>query len=286
MPDSHISDTPRILSDALSRLLKPLVRMLIHYQLTFPYVSQLLKSVYLQVAEESFPVEGKRVTDSRLSLLTGVHRKDVRRLRYEEAPVAANHSRHISLSAQVIATWLSLPEYSNNKGEAKPLYKLSANGEPSFESLVEQVSKQDLHSRSLLDEWLRKNIVSIDKTGLIHLEKDAFLPGDNFEEKVFFFGRNLHDHFAASTSNLISDKPAFFDRAVYYNNLTPESIQELKTLSEQEAMKTIKLINRKARQLQRKDNQKPTAGNRFRLGAYFYTEKQSDDTQKSGKADE
>ena len=101
--------SPSLIS-ALTRLLKPLVRLLIHYQITCPFVSQLLKSIYLQVATESFPVEGKRVTDSRLSLLTGVHRKDVRRLRYEDNPLSATESKSTSLSAQVIASWLSFSE--------------------------------------------------------------------------------------------------------------------------------------------------------------------------------
>ncbi len=258
----------------LSKLLKPLVRLLIHYQITYPFTSQLLKSIYLQVATESFPVEGKRITDSRLSLLTGVHRKDVRRLRYEDDPLAVAESKMKSLSAQVIASWLSFPEYSDHEGNAKPLHRLVANGEPSFESLVERVSKQDLRSRSLLDEWMRKKIVSIDNKGMVHLEKEAFLPVENFDDKAYFFGHNLHDHIAASTHNLMGNTPAYFDRSVYYNNLRAESVDELQAFSEQQAMLVIKKINRKAHQLQRKDSGKKGADHRFRFGSYFYSEEQ------------
>ncbi len=273
------------LVSALTKLLKPLVRLLIHFQITYPFVSQLLKSIYLQVATESFPVEGKRLTDSRLSLLTGVHRKDVRRLRYEDDPITAIESKPGSLSAQVIASWLSFPEYSDEDGNAKPLHRLSANGEPSFESLVEDVSKQDLRSRSLLDEWMRKNIISIDDDGLVHLEKEAFLPSEDFDAKAYFFGHNVHDHIAASTHNLMGNTPSYFDRSVYYNNLRPESITALQELSEQQAMNVIKEINRKARSLQRKDSGKKEAKHRFRFGAYFYSEQQEKHAHK-GEDDE
>ena len=83
-------EPPRALLAALERVLRPLVRLLLAHGITFPALSRLLKSVYVQVAERDFALEGKRVSDSRVSLLTGVHRKDVRTLRGEgadESPV-------------------------------------------------------------------------------------------------------------------------------------------------------------------------------------------------------
>ena len=281
-PD-NAAPAPALLS-AISQLLKPLVRLLIYFQINYPFIAQLLKSIYLHVAAESFPVEGKRLTDSRLSLLTGVHRKDVRRLRYEENYLAAAESKPGSLSAQVIASWLSLPEYSNENGEARPLHRLAASGEPSFESLVEYVSRQDLRSRSLLDEWLQKKIVSIDENEMVYLEKEAFLPAEDFEEKAYFFGHNVHDHVAASSHNLMGKTPSYFDRGVYYNNLQPESIEALREFAEQQGMLAIKEINRKARSLQRKDSGKKHAIHRFRFGAYFYSEQQHFNNK--GKGDE
>lgn len=264
----------QVLVSALSKLLRPLVRLLIHHQITYPFISQLLKSIYLHVAEESFPVEDKRMTDSRLSLLTGVHRKDVRRLRYETDDTRHIDSKPASLSAQVISTWLSSPDYTNSEGAPKPLHRLSATGHPSFESLVEEISKQDLRSRSLLDDWLQKKIVNIDKDDYVHLIVEAFLPTENFDDKAHFFGHNMHDHMAASTQNLLNEDAPYFDRGVYYNNLSPESIQLLQTMSEQKAMDVIKAINQKARQLQKKDSSDSHTSHRFRLGAYFYSEEQ------------
>ena len=78
---------------ALRRLLRPLVNLLLRYQVTYPFVSRLLKEVYVEVALADLSGEIDRPTDSRVSLLTGVHRKEVRRLRSEppdpaEVPVA------------------------------------------------------------------------------------------------------------------------------------------------------------------------------------------------------
>lgn len=268
---------------ALMHMLKPLVRLLIHYQITFPYISNLLKSIYLEVAEESFPVGNKRPTDSRLSLLTGVHRKDVRRLRDESLSSKDVVAKSGSLGAQVVSAWLSLPEYSNKNGEALALYRLAAAGEPSFESLVEQISRQDLRSRSLLDEWLRMKMVNIDEQDKVHLIQDAFLPDENFDSKAYFFGHNLHDHFSAGASNLIGGTPPYFDRSVYYNNLRAESITALKKYIDKKSMQLIKDINLQARAMQKNDSDTKLTKYRFRFGAYHYAEEQKTEPKKNAK---
>ena len=53
----------------------------------WPAVVALLKQVYVEVATDSFALGGKPPTDSRVSMLTGVHRKDVRTLR-PDSPAA------------------------------------------------------------------------------------------------------------------------------------------------------------------------------------------------------
>ena len=69
---------------------------------------------------------GKPQTDSRITLLTGVHRKDVKRLR-DEPHVALRAPRVASLSSQLIARWTTLPEYLDEQGAPRPLPRLPAD---------------------------------------------------------------------------------------------------------------------------------------------------------------
>ena len=260
------------LAHALSRLLKPLVRLLMHHQMTYPFFSQLLKSIYLEVAAEVAQEDGKRITDSRLSLLSGVHRKDVRRLRQEGDVISKPEPKASSLGAQVVSAWMSDDAYVDAKSKPRCLFRLAASGEPSFESLVEEVGRQDVRARSLLDELLRLGVVEVDENDNVHLLAEAFIPSDDFDEKVFFLGHNIHDHMAASVANVMHEKPPYFERGVYYNNLSPESIEELKALVDAEAMCLLKTVNKKARAMQKRDSRHEDACRRFRFGAYFYND--------------
>lgn len=266
--DTPVADIPPVLRQAITRLLRPLVRLLIRYNVSYTYFSQMLKSVYVDVAERDFPAPGGRATDSRITMLTGVHRKDVRVLRGhppETLPVA----KTVALSAQVAGTWLSAAPYCGEQGEPRLLYRLAADGEPSFETLVEHVSRQDLRARSLLDEWLRLGVVRMTDEGLVELRADAFVPAQGFDEKVYVFGMAMADHMSASVHNLAGEQPPRFDRCVYYTQLRPESVNELDAMCADEAMAMLKSVNRRARDMQLRDAGDPEATERFALGVYF-----------------
>ena len=76
-------DPSRVLLGAIGRLLRPLVRLAIRHGITYPAMTDLLKHTYLDVVEEDLRRSGANPTDSRLSLLTGVHRKYVKQLRQQ-----------------------------------------------------------------------------------------------------------------------------------------------------------------------------------------------------------
>src|SRR6516165_7989129 len=103
-------EPPQTLMRALAHLLRPLLRVLIAYGVTLPVLVRLLKELYVDVAEEAFPLPGKRQTDSRLNLLTDVHRKDIRALRGRR-PASHRPSAVVSRNAQMMTIWAGDPEF-------------------------------------------------------------------------------------------------------------------------------------------------------------------------------
>jgi hypothetical protein len=168
----------------------------------------------------------------------------------------------------VIAVWTGAPDYLDARRKPRVLPRTAADDQPSFERLVTSVSK-DIRPRALLDEWQRQEVVEV-RDDLIHLKRPAYLPAGGYVEKAYFFGRNLRDHIAAGAHNLAGDEPAFFDRAVYYDRLRPESVEELRALATEKASELLIEINQRASQLAERDRKKGNGGYRFTLGAYFF----------------
>jgi hypothetical protein len=266
------------LHTALHRVLKPLVRLALSHGINYPIILETLKSVFVQVAEKDFKLTQREQTDSRISLLTGLHRKDVHRLR--ESP-ADNESLSIlaTLGSQLVGLWISAPDFTDHKGKPKPLPRLaSVGGDSSFERLVASVSK-DIRARPVLDEWLRVGVVYIDENDCVCLNKDAFIPSSGFEEKLYFFQQNIHDHIAATTHNIMNITPPMLERCVYYEQMSPAAISELNALAEEQAMIALKAVNKRAIELQKKLATSTDANQRFTFAMYFYHTKEDPHTK-------
>lgn len=285
-PNSLNTEHNAALITALKRILRPLVKLLITHQITFPYISNLLKSLYVEVAEQDFPVEGKKQTDSRINLLTGVHRKDVKRIR-SDAPEAGKSTASISLGAQLVGHWLGDKNYQDAEGKPRPL-PLRAGGQgegPTFDDLVEKIARQDIRPRVILDELIRLGVArSEDNT--VYLSTPAFAPDQGLDEKLFFFGKNIQDHICAGTHNLSGRKPAFFDRSVYYDQLSRDSIDTLTQLCNKIGMETLITINERALELQTRDSEESGSADkntyRMNFGIFHFNTRQSDADQSDG----
>jgi len=267
---------PDALVSAVRRILRPLVRGFIGFGLTWPILSDILKRTYVDIARNEFGLSPDQIpTDSRISLLTRVHRKDIRRFRLEtEAPRL--DLADSSVGAQIIACWLGDKKYQGGQKNPKPLMR---TGDGSFEQLARSVSK-DTHPRAILDELERGGAVSIGKDHLIYLDANAFVPSADFENLAWYYALNLHDHIAASTHNITNannpSTSAFLDRSVHYSNLSPDSVAQLDNLSRKLAMKALLEVNAAAQKLAAKDlntrdKNRKTADQRITFGTYFYS---------------
>ena len=78
-PKPAANTSERVLETA-ARILAPLVRLLIAKGVTFQMASEVLKQVYVRVAQKQF-ADDDEATGTKLSLLTGLNRKEIRRLR-------------------------------------------------------------------------------------------------------------------------------------------------------------------------------------------------------------
>lgn len=237
--------------------------------LTAPVIYALLKRVYVEVAQESFGLDGTPPTDSRIALLTGVHRKDIRTIRAETDDGAAEARRKSALLATVIGQWMSHPHFTDAKGAPLTLPRASDDA-PSFETLVQSVSK-DVRPRTVLDELERGGLVTA-RDDLLHLNTDTIVGSATSSEKEAFFGANVGDHLAAATENLLSDNPPFFERSVFYNQMTPEAVDEIEAQARAGSQALLETLNRQSSTAHRRDKDAKGPRQRYRLGIYFYRE--------------
>ena len=260
---------PSALVSAVRHILRPLVKLLLTHSITFPFLSDLLKAIYVEVATEEFRLQGKPQTDSRISLLSGVHRKDVKHLRPERI-LEQTIPPSVSLSTKLVRLWTSDPQRLDETGRHRPLpMMMSEGGGASFEALVSSVSK-DIRSRVILDEWLRTGIARIDAEGRVCLNTEPLSPKSDFDEKAYYVGQNLHDHLSAAAHNLDGQQPPLLESSIHCNKLTPESIAELDALAKRLGMQVLDAVHKRATELEASDANNPEARQRMNFGIYYF----------------
>lgn len=251
----------------LARLLRPLVRLLVRAGITFPALCDLLRELYVNVAEYDFALPGKSQTDSRVSLLTGIHRKEVARLRGAGAPVSIVPAT-VSRTSRILARWIAAPDFTDADGKPLSLVRAESDGSPSFEGLVASVTR-DLRPRAVLDEWLDRRLVVLDSADRVVLTDTAFVPQGGSDQQLYYFGRNLHDHVAAAVGNVLGDEPRFIERAVHYDGLSEDLALRLEASSKQHANEVLQDLNREAAAACDTD---PGGRWRWNFGVYVFRE--------------
>ncbi|MCB2106205.1 MAG: hypothetical protein KDE14_00835 [Rhodobacteraceae bacterium] len=262
-----IAEPSPALIRAISRLMRPLVRLLIARGITLPYLTNLLKAIYVDVAEQNFGRGGLSV--SRLSVMTGLQRKDIKRIQ-SEPPPDQSPPPAVSLGARLIGIWTGGEKFRDKAGRPLALPRTGDAAEhPSFDALVRSVST-DVRPKAILEEWQRLGLVTIDKDNRVVLNSDAFVPSQGFDEKAYYLGRNVGDHITTSVHNLLGDGAPMFERAVYYDKLTPDSVAYLRERARALGMETLLTLNKEALTRADADESKPGATNRMALGMYYY----------------
>jgi len=254
---------------ALTMLL-PLVRWLLRNGVHYASFAPALKAVFVDAARLELEAAGGKLTDSALSVLSGVHRRDLRdhRAARGAGDEAGVQLKTPSVASQAFTRWITDPAYRG--ADNRPL-SLPRNGPaPSFDSLARAVSS-DVHPRTLLAEMQRLDLLQPEGDELA-LRVSAFLPQQGFDQDAAIFSANVADHIAAAAHNLRAGEGRFLEQSMYGSGLTPQSISALGDTARGLWAVAFEQIVRQATQRYEGDKARPDAHMRMRFGVYYYAE--------------
>ncbi|HEX6928863.1 MAG TPA: DUF6502 family protein [Gammaproteobacteria bacterium] len=138
-------------------VLRPVVRILLRYGLSYPEFNQVARRLYVDVAMKEPEFRGlrrKRQYKSRVACITGLSRKEVLRLVDAPRPSEDDHLRSSNRAARVLEGWITDSRYRGSNGKPLPLPFRAPRGMRSFSELVHAYSG-DIPPRAILDELNR-----------------------------------------------------------------------------------------------------------------------------------
>ena len=201
---------------ALSLLMRPLARFALRHALKIQEVNEFAKRALVEEAAKDLEKRGEnKRAISRISAMTGIHRRDV--MRFLQAPKS---DAPRSLIRKVIGAWIGDSRFHDRLGRARTLS--CAGSQSEFALLVSAVSK-DLNPYTVLRELERANMVKRAGTK-ITLLNEVFTPRQDIVEGFRIVADDISDLTKAAEDNLLAKTPQNLHIRTSYDNISLDAV--------------------------------------------------------------
>lgn len=157
-------------------LLGPLVRILLRQGISYAEFSEVAKAVYVEIALKDFKVPGRRTTRTRIAVITGLTRKEVKRVIDDAIKERYEPRTKFNRLGRVLVGWHTDTDFTGPYGMPLELqYETNHEDEPTFSELVKRHSG-DMSPRSILDELIRVGAVRETDTGWFRVLRREYIP--------------------------------------------------------------------------------------------------------------
>ena len=278
-------DSDDALLEAARAVLRPIVRRLFARGIRYGRVEAGLRDLFLELAEQELASAGQAVTTSAISLVSGINRKAVRRLRSPEGggnPRASASFRR-NQAASLIGLWLADRESTDRRGRALPIPYQAEQG-PSFERLAREVTV-DVAPGSLLKDLVRAGAVELREDGKVVLLADAYGPLASEPEKLAMLAEDPAELVETMLHNIFEGRDLTrLQRKVFFDNLGADASKAVRREMARAGERFLRDVARRLGKYDRDRNPRAPGGERryAGVGVYFF-EAPAADKVKSAK---
>lgn len=214
---------------ACRHFMLPIARFLLRNGIGYREFAEISKLAFVQVASDDYGLRGRRTNMSRVSVMTGLNRKEIRKLRDRLEAEDWEPDPTLSKPATVLAKWYTSPKYLGPKGSPKWLPLESHGKRVSFSGLVREVGG-DVPPGAMLKELLRADCVSEVRPGFWKAIKRQYSPSGIDLFQVQRFGECLHDLAQTIVKNMEQENPnsRLFEFRAWSDRLDSKEIPALK----------------------------------------------------------
>lgn len=251
---------------AFRMMFRPIARILLRAGVNWKELAEVAKLAYVEVATADFGVRGRPTNVSKVAMLTGFTRREVRRLRSLLSMDDTQSFDRMNRATRVLSGWHTDPDYADKKGQPK---KLLAVGETdSFEALC-KLYTSDVPATTMLKELLHVGAISNDNGVLTALTR-YYMPVQMDAEQVLRSGSVIEDLADTVAYNLHrSDKESSrFEGRATATRVPKKTIPEFRTFLEDEGQAFLERVDEWLAHHEQDDDE-GDEGIRLGAGAYW-----------------
>lgn len=254
--------------------MRPFIRLLLRYGVGYGDFAQITKELFVEVADTDFRIPNRRQTTSRISVLTGIPRREIKKIQ-EHTTSSRNEHFPFNHAARVITNWLHDDEFMAAGERAAPL-QTKTEGAGTFNALVRKYGN-NTPSRAILDELVRVGAVELDKDGVARLVSEGYVPTKDSVELLSMAMQSVADHITTIDFNDLN-KPdtSRLQLTVNYDNVTDDGVEIFRQISQEKSREVLLYLNRFLATQDRDSNPgiEGSGRNRTGLGIFYFEDNQ------------
>ncbi len=227
----------RSIVTASLRWLRPIARWLLKSGVTWKEFAELSRGVFVSVAAEEFGLRGRPTNVSRIALLTGMTRREVRRYRDSGVETPTEDVRaedDLNHASRVLAGWHLDAEFIDEVGRPRAL---EAKGDgATFEQLVRRYAG-DIPVTALIKELVRSNSIERTQDGCYRALRRFYMPRAMDGQAVERAGAVIADLATTVEHNLTRDatEPPRFEGRAQNRHVDPRQLPAFRAFMERES---------------------------------------------------
>lgn len=213
------------MSAATLRMMRPLARALMQFGIGWKEFDQLARRAFVEVASRDYGLRGRPTNLARVAAMTGLSRKEVRRIRELPADNLDVGLAKRSRPAELLHHWFTDACYLDR--DHRPLLLPYAGAYPSFTSLVRHTGG-DLSAAAMRRELLRAGAIAETPDGRLHALRREFIPADACSRLVEGLRFGLRGLLATVLHNATpgTERMPRFQRVVHCEGVPPDRVPQ------------------------------------------------------------
>ncbi len=190
--------------DAFLLVMRPVVRILLRYGIGYREFAEVTKTAFVDVSSSDFGLRGRPTNISRVAVMTGLTRKEVRRLRDKIATGDATISVKTTPLADVLHHWHGEPSFTDSSGN--PLALPFSGNEASFTGLVKKYGG-DIPAGAMRTEMKRVGAIEEGDNGNLRVVRRTFVSESGHENLVTMLVHGVYALLSNIAHNIGMERP-------------------------------------------------------------------------------
>ena len=214
-----------ILRNTLRKILLALIRILLRNGMSYGEFDQIARKCFVDVAFDDFSSPKKKQTISNVAILTGLNRKEVKKMHELDVDQSDANSKQYNRIIRVLGGWLNDPAFLRKDGNPRDL---DYDGTASFSELVRKYSG-DMPVAAMQKALTSSANIKFTDDNKVRLLSHAYLPSDDPVEKIAILGADTRQFIETIDFNLTASEEALrFQRKASNPRVAVTSIPAIK----------------------------------------------------------